>query len=204
MVVAIDGPAGAGKSTVARAAADRLGFAYLDTGAMYRAVAVATLRRGGPAAARARALEVADARRYIVEGDDVTADIRTPEAAAEASRIAGDREVRAALVERQRALLAGGDWVAEGRDIGTVVAPDAGVKVFLTASPEERARRRAAELGADPRVVLADQTLRDEQDRGRERSPLRPAEDAVELDTTGRSVDEVVDELVALVDGVRA
>ena len=203
MVVAIDGPAGAGKSTVARAAAERLGFAYLDTGAMYRAVAVAALRRGGPAAERARGLEVEEAQRYRVEGEDVTADIRTPEASAAASRIAGDRQVRSALVERQRALLSHGDWVAEGRDIGTVVAPDAAIKVFLTASPEERARRRADELGADPQVVLADQALRDEQDRRREQSPLRPAENAVELDTTGRSVDEVVDELVALVDGVR-
>jgi len=203
MVVAIDGPAGAGKSTVARAAAERLGFAYLDTGAMYRAVAVAALRRGGPAAERARGLEVEEAQRYRVEGEDVTADLRTPEASAAASRIAGDRQVRSALVERQRALLSHGDWVAEGRDIGTVVAPDAAIKVFLTASPEERARRRADELGADPQVVLADQALRDEQDRRREQSPLRPAENAVELDTTGRSVDEVVDELVALVDGVR-
>ena len=204
MVVAIDGPAGAGKSTVARAAAERLGFSYLDTGAMYRAVAVATLRRGGPPAARARALEVVDAGRYLVDGDDVTDDIRTPEASAEASRIAGERELRDALVECQRALLSGGDWVAEGRDIGTVVAPDAEVKVFLTASAEERARRRAAELGADPQVVLADQTLRDEQDRAREHSPLTAGGDAVEFDTTGRSIDEVVAELVALVHGVGA
>jgi CMP/dCMP kinase len=204
MVVAIDGPAGAGKSTVARAVAERLGFHYLDTGAMYRAVAVATLRSGGPPAERASELEVEDARRYLVAGDDVTDGLRSPEASAEASRIAGDPAVRSALVERQRALLSDGDWVAEGRDIGTVVAPDAAVKVFLTASPEERARRRATELGADPGVVLADQALRDEQDRRREHSPLRPAGDAVELDTTGRSVDQVVAELAALVDGVRA
>ena len=198
MVIAIDGPAGAGKSTVARALAERLDFAYLDTGAMYRAVAVATLRHGGPASERARALEVVNARRYLVAGDDVTGAIRTPEASAEASRIATDGDVRAAMVERQRALLAGGDWVAEGRDIGTVVAPDAEVKVFLTASPEERARRRAEELGADAQTVLADQTLRDEQDRRREHSPLRAADDAVEVDTTGRSVDEVVEEVAAL------
>ncbi len=198
MVIAIDGPAGAGKSTVARAVAERLGFLYLDTGAMYRAVAVAVRERGGPPAARARELEVVDASRYLVDGRDVTGEIRSPEASAEASRIAADGELRAALVERQRALLGAGDWVAEGRDIGTVVAPDAEVKLFLSASPEERAARRAQELGADPTVVLADQTLRDEQDRRREHSPLRAAADAVALDTTGRSVDEVVDEVVAL------
>ena len=198
MVVAIDGPAGAGKSTVARAVADRLGFAHLDTGAMYRAVAVAVLARGGPPAERACELEVLGASRYLVDGRDVTGEIRRAEVSAEASRIARDGDLRAALVERQRALLADGDWVVEGRDIGTVVAPEAELKVFLTASPEERAARRADELGADRDVVLADQTLRDEQDRRREHSPLRPAEDAVELDTTGRSIDEVVSEVAAL------
>jgi CMP/dCMP kinase len=198
VVVAIDGPAGAGKSTVARAAAERLGFAYLETGAMYRAVAVAVLRRGGPSAARAQELEVVDAARYLVAGDDVTPEIRTTRASEEASRLAADPELRSALVERQRAVLAEGDWVAEGRDIGTVVAPDAELKVFLTATAEERAGRRARELGADPQVVLADQTLRDQQDSRREHSPLRPADDAVELDTTGRSVDEVVAEVVRL------
>ena len=203
MVIAIDGPAGAGKSTVARAAAERLGFSYLDTGAMYRAVAVGVLARGGPPAARARELRVHGNGRYLVDGHDVTGDIRTPQAGAEASRIATDREVRTALVERQRELLSEGDWVAEGRDIGTVVAPDAAVKVYLTASPEERAERRARELGTDARTVLADQTLRDEQDRLREHSPLRPAEGALELDTTGRPVDEVVGEVVSLVDDAR-
>jgi cytidylate kinase len=198
MVVAIDGPAGAGKSTVARRVAERLSFAYLDTGAMYRAVAVATLARGGPPADRARELEVVDGRRYLVGGRDVTGDIRTPAASEHASRIAPEREVRAALVERQRALLSAGDWVAEGRDIGTVVAPDAELKVYLTASAEERAERRARELGADPRVVIADQALRDEQDARREHSPLRPAHGAIELDTTGRTVDDVVDEIVML------
>ncbi len=198
MVVAIDGPAGAGKSTVARAVAERLGFAYLDTGAMYRAVAVAVLARGGPPAARARELEVVGAARYLVGGHDVTAGIRSPEAAAEASRIATDQSLRDALVERQRAVLATGDWVAEGRDIGTVVVPDAALKVYLVASPEERAARRARELGTDPQTVLADQTLRDEQDRRREHSPLRAAEDAVELDTTGLTIEEVVEEVVHL------
>jgi cytidylate kinase len=190
MVVAIDGPAGAGKSTVARALADELGFTYLDSGAMYRAVALQAMRNGGPAAEQARALDV-----------DLLAspDIRTPEVSDAASRVATDPAVRAALVERQREILSDGDWVAEGRDIGTVVAPDAAVKVFLTADPEERARRRASELGVDPDMVLRDQTLRDEQDRSREHSPLRAAPGAIELDTTGLSIDEVVQKIAALV-----
>jgi cytidylate kinase len=190
MVVAIDGPAGAGKSTVARALADELGFTYLDSGAMYRAVALQAMRNGGPPAEQARALDV-----------DLLAspDIRTPEVSDAASRVARDPAVRAALVERQREIIGDGDWVAEGRDIGTVVAPDAGVKVFLTADAEERARRRAGELGADPAMVLRDQTLRDEQDRSREHSPLRAAPGAVELDTTGLSIDEVVQKIAALV-----
>ena len=204
MIVAVDGPAGAGKSTVARAAADALGFTYLDSGAMYRAVALAALERGRPPAEVARevAIELGDGVR--LDGRDVTAAIRAPEVSEAASRVAGDPEVRAALVERQRALMANGDWVAEGRDIGTVVAPDAAVKVFLTASPEERARRRAAELGADERAVLADQALRDERDRTRAHSPLRPAPGAVELDTTGLSVDQVVERIAELVSAARA
>ena len=198
MVVAIDGPAGAGKRTVARAAADALGFTYLDSGAMYRAAALAVIERGGPAADRAAELDLELGERVIAGGRDVTEALRTPAVSETASRIAVEPAVRAALVEKQRALLARGDWVAEGRDIGTVVAPGAEVKVFLTAEPEERARRRAAELRADWRTVLADQTLRDEQDRSRRASPLRPAAGAVEVDTTGRSVEEVAAEVVTL------
>jgi cytidylate kinase len=198
MVIAIDGPAGAGKSTVARAVAERLGFTYLDSGAMYRAAALAMLERGGPAAERARELEIELGPRVIANGRDVTDAIRTAEVSEAASRIAVDKAVRTALVEKQRALLGEGDWVAEGRDIGTVVKPDAELKVFLTADPETRARRRAIELGADPQVVLQDQTLRDQQDSTREHSPLRAADDAVELDTSGRTVGEVVDEIAAL------
>jgi len=201
MVVAIDGPAGAGKSTVARALARALGFTYLDSGAMYRAVGLATLERGGAASERARELEIEIGDRVHADGRDVTDAIRTPEVSEAASRVATNPAVRAALVEKQRELLARGDWVAEGRDIGTVVAPDAAVKVFLTASAEERARRRAAELGADAETVLRDQALRDAQDSEREHSPLRPAADAVELDTSGLSVDEVVARIVALVEG---
>jgi CMP/dCMP kinase len=203
MVVAIDGPAGAGKSTVARALARALGFTYLDSGAMYRAVALMTERHGGPPSERAAELRIELGERVLANGEDVTEAIRTPEVSEAASRVATDPRVREALVGKQRELLSRGDWVAEGRDIGTVVAPRAGVKVFLTASPDERARRRAVELGTDVRTVLQDQTLRDAQDSGREHSPLMRAPDAVELDTSGLSIDEVVERLVDLVEGAR-
>ena len=175
MIVAIDGPAGAGKSTVARGVARALGFTYLDSGAMYRCVALAVLERGGEPADVARAIDVEVGERVLLDGRDVTEAIRAPEVSEAASRVAADPGVREALVERQRELMSSGNWVAEGRDIGTVVAPDAEVKVFLTASGEERARRRAAELGADPDTVLAEQALRDERDRTREHSPLEAA-----------------------------
>jgi CMP/dCMP kinase len=199
MVVAIDGPAGAGKSTVARELARRLGFTYLDSGAMYRAVALAVLERDGRPADRARELTIELGERVIANGRDVTDEIRTPEASEAASRIATDKDVRSALVDKQHALLREGDWVAEGRDIGTVVAPGADLKIFLTASPEQRARRRAADLGADWRVVMRDQALRDEQDESREHSPLRSAPDAIELDTTDRTVEDVVSQIADLV-----
>jgi len=200
MVVAIDGPAGAGKSTVAREAARALGFTYLDSGAMYRAVGLMTTRHGGPPADRAAELDIELDDRVMANGEDVTLAIRTPEVAEAASMVATDPAVREALVKKQRELLARGDWVAEGRDIGTVVAPDAEVKVFLTASPEERARRRAEELGTDVETVLRDQALRDAQDSDRAHSPLKLAPGAVELDTSGLSVDEVVERVVQLVD----
>src|SRR2546421_6534469 len=199
VIVAVDGPAGAGKSTVARAAADALGFTYLDSGAMYRVVALAALERGRPPAEIAGSADIELGPVVRLDGRDVTRAIRAPAVSEAASRVSADPEVRAALVGRQRALMAAGDWVAEGRDIGTVVAPDAPVKVFLTASPEERARRRAAELGADERAVLADQALRDERDRTRAHSPLYPAPGAVELDTTGLSVNQVVERIAELV-----
>ncbi len=198
MVVAIDGPAGAGKSTVARALADRLGFTYLDSGAMYRAVALDVLERDGSASERARELKLELGDRVVANGRDVTEAIRAPEVSEAASKVATNPKVRAALVEKQRALLRQGDWVAEGRDIGTVVAPQAELKVFLTATPEERARRRAAELGADVETVMRDQALRDAQDEERAHSPLVRADDAVELDTSGLSVDEVVERIVEL------
>jgi cytidylate kinase len=206
MLVAIDGPAGAGKSTVARSLARELGFVYLDSGAMYRSVALAVLERGeqalfarpGALGELARTLDIELGDRVVLDGRDVSDLIRTPAVSEMASRVAADPGVRAAMVDRQRRLLARGNWVAEGRDIGTVVAPDAELKVFLTASADERARRRAADLDADAGVVLAEQTLRDARDRAREHSPLRPAPNAVQLDTTGLSVDEVVGRIAAL------
>ncbi len=204
MVVAIDGPAGAGKSTVARAVARELGFTYLDSGAMYRCVALAALRRDAePAAVAGRVrIELEDGVR--LDGDDVSADIRTTAVSEAASRAAADPAVRAAMVQQQRRLMSSGDWVAEGRDIGTVVAPDAAVKLFLTADAQERARRRAAELGLDPGIVLAEQTIRDQRDSTREHSPLHAAGDAVTLDTTGLALEQVVQRIVALVSARRA
>jgi CMP/dCMP kinase len=198
MVIAIDGPAGAGKSSVARAAAERLGFTYLDTGAMYRAVALRTVDGGGDPAEIARAARIELGERVTLDDEDVTERIREPRVSEAASRVSADPAVREALVEQQRRILSDGDWVAEGRDIGTVVAPDAEVKVFLTADPAERARRRAAELGTDPDVVLREQTMRDERDRSREVGPLAPAPDAVPVDTTGLTLDQVVEQIVTL------
>ncbi|CAB4926303.1 unannotated protein [freshwater metagenome] len=201
MLVAIDGPAGAGKSTVARAVARALGFTYLDTGAMYRCVALARLR--DPHADPARlSIEVGD--RVLLDGHDVTDAIRAADVTAEASRVAGDPAVRAALVVRQRELLDHGDWVAEGRDIGTVVAPDADLKLYLDASDEERARRRAEQTGRPVAEVLAEQRDRDARDREREASPLRAAPDAQLVDTTGLTLDEVVELVAARAQAVKA
>jgi CMP/dCMP kinase len=185
MLVAIDGPAGAGKSTVARTVARALGFTYLNSGAMYRAAALAWPR--DPAT-----LDIRFERdRVFLDGEDVTEKIGTPEISRRASELAADPAVRAALVPQQRALTASGDWVAEGRDIGTVVAPDAEVKVWLTADEAERARRRE-----QPVEEIRE---RDARDAGREHSPMLPAPDAIEVDTTGLSVDEVVERIVSLV-----
>jgi CMP/dCMP kinase len=198
MVIAIDGPAGAGKSTVARAVAQRLGFTYLDTGAMYRAVALAAAGREDEAAAIASRADIRVGDRVLLDGRDVTDAIRTPEASAGASRVAADPGVRAALVRMQQEIVEQGDWVAEGRDIGSVVAPDAAVKVFLTATPEERARRRAAQTGTDAQQVRREQAERDERDASADRTVLEPAPDAVPVDTTGLSLDEVVEQIETL------
>ncbi len=200
MLVAIDGPAGAGKSTVARGVACELGFTYLDSGAMYRCVALLTLSapaRAPAELARAARIEL-EGGRTLLNGRDVSDEIRAPAVSQAASRVASDPAVRAALVAKQRALIASGDWVAEGRDIGTVVAPGAELKVFLTASAEERARRRAAELGADPAEVLGELEQRDERDIEREHSPLRAADGALTLDTTGLDVEPVIERIAAL------
>jgi CMP/dCMP kinase len=205
MVIAIDGPAGAGKSTVARGLAGALGFTYLDSGAMYRCVALAALRRGTDLddaqtlGDLAREIDIRlEGDRVLLDGEDVTAVIRTPEVSAAASRVSLHEPVRAAIVKRQQALIAAGRYVAEGRDIGTVVSPEAPLKVFLSADDGERARRRAAETGEAVDAVLAAQTARDARDREREHGPRRPADDAVRIDTTGREVSDVVDEIAAL------
>ncbi|HEY5261579.1 MAG TPA: (d)CMP kinase [Solirubrobacteraceae bacterium] len=216
MLIAIDGPAGAGKSTVARALASRLNFAYLDSGTMYRCVGLLALQMPDRAPARlagAARIEFAvdshaalcgSERRVLLDGRDVTEEIRTPEVSEAASRVAADPGVREALVAKQRELIAAGDSVAEGRDIGTVVAPLAELKLYLTADPAERARRRAAELGGDQATVMAEQTLRDERDSTRAHSPLEVAEGAVVLDTTGMTIEQVVEHVAGLAGAFRA
>ena len=193
MIVAIDGPAGAGKSTVARAAARALGFGYLDTGAMYRAAALSGRDDVG-----ALRIELRDGR-VLLDGADVTEEIRTPEVSEAASRIASRPDVREALVAKQREILGSGDWVAEGRDIATVVAPDAELKVFLTASEEERARRRADQYGLDREAVRAEQAERDKRDSTHGRTVDAPAPGAVLLDTTGLDVEAVVERIATMV-----
>ena len=205
MVIAIDGPAGAGKSSVARGVAASLGFTYLDSGAMYRSVALAALRNGtdlgDPAATGKLAQEVeidVSNGRVLLEEEDVSDAIRSADVTAAASRVAVHPQVREAMVQRQRALIEAGSYVAEGRDIGTVVSPEAPLKVFLTASDDERARRRAAETGEQAERVLESQQARDRADRERAHGALREADDAVVLDTTAMGLDEVVSRVVAM------
>jgi len=208
-VVAIDGPAGSGKSTVARAVASRLGLEYLDTGAMYRSVAYAVLRDsidandGQRVGALARATAIVVDDRVLVDGADATAEIRGREVTAIVSAVAAHPDVRHEMVRRQRAWAdAHGGGVIEGRDIGTVVYPDAPVKVFLTADEDERARRRALEAGIEAADHGAgDIARRDRFDSTRAISPLVRARDALVVDTTGRSVDEVVDLVLSHAEG---
>lgn len=211
MIVTIDGPAGTGKSTVARQLADRLGFDFLDTGAMYRAVAACCLAAGidpedSPAVADVARTAVIrfDEGRTIIDDADVTDRLRSGPTTEAASRVAQNIEVRTALVELQRVWSAGRDVVSEGRYQGTVAFPEAEIKFYLDANPEIRARRRQQELAAkgehiDLSVLLAEQTVRDERDRNRAVAPLRPAADAVTVDTTDLPIDVVIDRLEAAV-----
>ena len=205
MVIAIDGPAGAGKSTVARGVARALGFTYLDSGAMYRCVALAALDRNMDLDDGERLGEMAwdldvgfDGDTVKLDGKAVEGRIRSPEVTIAASKVSVHPQVRQAMVKRQRELIAAGNYVAEGRDIGTVVSPDSPLKVFLTASEEERARRRAAETGASVDEVRRAIEDRDRRDRGREHGALRAADDSVDLDTTDLSPDDVVERIAAL------
>jgi CMP/dCMP kinase len=205
MVIAIDGPAGAGKSTVARGVARALGFTYLDSGAMYRAAALAALERGVDPDDGERLGDLAwsldidfDDDTIRLDGKPVEGRIRSPEVTAAASRVSVHPQVRQAMVKRQRELIATGNYVAEGRDIGTVVSPDSPLKVFLTASGEERARRRAAETGASFSEVRDAIEDRDRRDRNREHGALRAADDSVELDTTDLSPEQVVERIAEL------
>ena len=213
-IVAIDGPAGSGKSTTARLAAQRLGYLYLDTGAMYRAVTLKALREGVDVRDEEQVAKLAEDARIdlvmrdgkltvLLDGEDVTEAIRMPEVNRNIGPVADNPEVRRILVERQRQMGAQGGVVAEGRDIGTVVFPDAEVKLFLTALPHERARRRHKELlgkGVNLPLsnVLEEIEKRDQEDMSRPVGALRKAPDAIELDTTGLSVEEQVAEVVRL------
>ncbi len=208
LVIAIDGPAGSGKSTVARALAERLDLEYLDTGAMYRAITFAALRHGvdpadvEPVAALARQVDMDIGEVVMVDGVDASIEIRGPAVTQAVSLVANNPEVRTEMVSRQREWVhKRGGGVLEGRDIGTVVFPDAQLKVYLTASPEVRARRRAKEVtDLDYETVAADLVRRDTYDSQRENDPLRQADDATSLDTSNLSVEEIVDQLVAMLD----
>ena len=206
LVIAIDGPAGAGKSTVGRAVADRLGLAYLDTGAMYRAMTFAALRRGVVEGdlddvaemAPTVAIDITDGV-VTVDGVDATTAIRGREVTDAVSQISANPDVRRVLVDRQRGWVAErGGAVVEGRDIGTVVFPDADLKLFITASPRVRAERRVRELGGDVDEVEASIVKRDRSDSSRAHSPLSEADDAITVDTTDRSIQELVTHIVAL------
>ena len=215
MKIAIDGPAGAGKSTISKAVAKKLGFIYIDTGAMYRAVGLYAFRKGIDSADKAGVVSVLDevnitlsynesGQQIFLNGENVSTDIRLPEISVAASNVAVIPEVRLKLVELQRELASKNDVVMDGRDIGTYVLPDAEVKIFLTASPEERANRRYKELlekgvKTDYESVMADMLYRDKNDSEREFAPLKPAEDSIIFDNTEISAEESVDKLCEIV-----
>ena len=206
MIIAIDGPGGSGKSTVARSVARRLGFTYIDSGAMYRAVALWALRLGMDLDDLHRLEQLAkEARielpgdRVLLNGEDVTAEIRAPKVSDAASRVAAQPGVRRAMREEQRRIGSAGPSVMEGRDIGTVVFPDAKVKIFLDAQPDARAQRRAAELGASVEDVARDLDARDQRDRSRAEAPLTQAPDAEYLDTTHLTLTQVEEAVLKLV-----
>jgi cytidylate kinase len=206
LIIAIDGPGGSGKSTVARSVARRLGFTYIDSGAMYRAVALWALRLGMDMDDLHRLEQLAREARIelpgdqvLLNGEDVTAEIRDPKVSEAASRVAAQPGVRRALRDEQRRIGAAGPAVMEGRDIGTVVFPEAKVKIFLDAQPEARAQRRASELGAAVEDVARDLDARDQRDRNRVEAPLTQAPDAEYLDTTHLTLAEVEEAVLKLV-----
>lgn len=217
--IAIDGPAGSGKSTAAKETAKRLGMVYVDTGAMYRTVALACMRAGVSVSDEAAALSVLNridmriepeqgGQRIFLDGKDVTAEIRTPEIGKGASEVAAFRKVRERLVEIQQELARKYPVVMDGRDIGTVVLPDAELKIYLDAGVEERARRRQGELREQGKTEELSEVMekirqRDEADKNREHSPLRMADDAILLDSTGMSAEEVVQAILAEAEKLR-
>lgn len=209
MKIAIDGPAGAGKSTISKAAAKRLGFVYIDTGAMYRGIGLAAVRRGIDTKDVKGVISILDqveitikhneeGQQIFLNGENVSTEIRLPEISVAASNVAVIPEVRLKLVELQRALAEKEDVIMDGRDIGTYVLPDAEVKIFISASVEERAKRRLAELiekgvETDLEAVRTDMEYRDKNDSGREFAPLKPAEDSIPLDNTNITIEEAVE-----------
>lgn len=205
-IIAVDGPAGAGKSTVSKICAARLGYTYIDTGAMYRAVALKVLLSGKPVSEELLdniKIELDEAARVYLDGREVTKDIRTPEVSRGASDVAKLGFVRSKLTELQRDMAARGSVIMDGRDIGTQVLPNADLKIFLTASVEERARRRFEELkakgySADLNQIAEEISLRDKQDSEREIAPLAQADDAVLVDSTNMTIDEVVAKILEL------